>query len=722
MSVTSFILYSNGYARSAGIRDYISDECWYVPATVNILRRVFHVTPIPCSNGVCTYTVIVNDTCPVGFVEDLLGGAGIRIVNKTFKNLHAFAVESSKPLSLAELRRLADDCVSDLVPGILPDKQGINTYMNYEHPLLAKYFIAIGLVEGHMEPWAWRLPSFIAGVVIVVAVIASSAALAYGEGVVQAGLAVLVASVALSMDPALRAMSSVAMLDVYIGLFTILSVVALIYDRLMLSALFAGLAASVKYSGGFIILGVLPLLCMRGRWRDALRYLVVAAVSFIAVNLPLILYLGPAGWVRQLASALSWHTTSRPSGPPYTNPIGLILGEAPFTLYYVGSRPLLVAYANPFEATAAAVTSLISVVSFIAAWRLGGDEPIVIDKLSFAYLGILLGYVLTYIAGNHTLYSFYTVQFTPLAALILAVLVGRFGEFIERLKRCAGLLSEWGSSPLAPISVARLVLVAGLLQSWLLVAALHASPAYPGLFGFLAAAAAGVEARKYWLAVFLMAAASIYLFYKFLRVTGLRRAAVSSVLYWFAVAAGRGDIYTAIAPVYTVTPIGLIDYYVLGFLSPTPLVLLALAPAMRSPRGWRQAASGALAFISGSLCSAVLSYLLGGGASWPAVVMWLLHLLLGVVGVAAAVAMSRRVDAVLSSIYMALYSVYTPGAALLPVYRGYGGKAILVSAWLVILAALVYPVAPTAGLILEAVIVCLGAAEFVASMARRGTG
>ncbi len=722
LTLTSLVIYMSGYARSSHVDDYISDECWYVPATINILRRVFHVTPNPCSGGGCVYTVVVKPSCQVSVVQDLLEEAGIHVLGKHYSHIEAVAVRAREPLNLSELESLTGGCVDDLVPGILPDKEGINSYMNYEHPLLAKYFIGVALVAGHVQPWAWRLPSLLAGLAIVSLVIVASAAYAYEEGVTQVLLAVLVASVALAMDPALRAMSAVAMLDVFIGLFTVASAAAFASNRLLLSAVLAGLAASVKYSGAFIVLGVAALLLLEGRARDLIRYVVVASAVFILVNAPLIAYLGPLGWLKQLSSALAWHTTSRPSGPPATNPFGLLLGEAPFTLYYVGNKPLLVAYANPFEATAAAVTALVSLIAYTVASRLGGEEALVIDRLSAAYLGIVAGYVLTYVAGNHTLYSFYTVQFTPLAALILSTLVGRFSEFADRLRRVYGLLVDWSSSPTAPVKLARLALVAGVVPAWIAVALMHATPQYPRLFGFLGAACIAVEAKKYWLAVLLMALASSYLLYKMLRVLDLRRAAAAAPVYWLAVLAGRGDVYTAIAPVYAVTPLGTLDYAVLGLLAPTPLLLLPLAPTLRR-RGSRGAAAGILVFLTGSVVSLGASAVAAGSLPTAPLILWLLHAAVGVAGAAALCVAGGRgpVEAGLNCVYMALYAPYTPGAALAPLYRGAGGS-VLVSAWLVLLAAAVYPLMPSAAFILEAVIVCLGVFEVVASLVSEKLG
>ncbi|MEM1926834.1 MAG: hypothetical protein QXR64_07275 [Pyrobaculum sp.] len=43
--------------------------------------------------------------------------------------------------------------------------------------------------------------------------------------------------------------------------------------------------------------------------------------------------------------------------------------------------------------------------------------------MSILYLSTYGGYWLVYLAGNHTLYSFYTTHFSPLAHIILARLM-----------------------------------------------------------------------------------------------------------------------------------------------------------------------------------------------------------------------------------------------------------------------------------------------------------
>jgi predicted membrane-bound dolichyl-phosphate-mannose-protein mannosyltransferase len=103
----------------------------------------------------------------------------------------------------------------------------------------------------------------------------------------------------------------------------------------------------------------------------------------------------------EIISALSWHTTSRPPGPTASTPLDWLFMQNSFALHV-----------NP-DVYASGTPAYLAALIYALYKR---------DDVSILFLSTYGGYWLVYLAGNHTLYSYYTAHFSPLAHILLAEL------------------------------------------------------------------------------------------------------------------------------------------------------------------------------------------------------------------------------------------------------------------------------------------------------------
>lgn len=193
-----------------------------------------------------------------------------------------------------------------------------------EHPPLGKWLIGVPVRVFGFFPRAWRLASVLAGA-LTVALLFVFARLAFGSTGVAAAAALL-----LAVDYPHFIHSRLALLDVFLCLFTLAAFLCCFLDRAQIAAraagrashqrwrlaagVAAGAAAATKPSGGAIAVGVLALvagweLAERRRATGSLAGLGRAATSIalLLVAVPLAMYAATyAGRVDGSLLALPW--------------------------------------------------------------------------------------------------------------------------------------------------------------------------------------------------------------------------------------------------------------------------------------------------------------------------------------------------------------------------------------------------------------------------------
>ena len=391
----------------SGEPKYISDECWYVSAARNMLRKIFGLTPNSCTGNLCYATVFVNGVEVKEKVEEFIETNGGIVVKDDYSRRvlagYEYTIAFKAPMDII---RLLERNYTVIVGYPYPDWDDVANYLNLEHPPLGKYFIMLAMLVSD-TPLAWKIPSLIAGSLIVVLAYLISRRV-FGE---YAGL--LAAAIAF-VEPVIRAMSMVAMLDIYVALFTMISLYFAVKASYTLTSINVGLAGSSKINGFTNVISIIL-----SSWRNkkvsnlklAVYVFIIPLLVYVTVNIPIIVYEGGiTKWIDLQLWALSWHTQSRPpGGPPVANPWDWFIARNPFPLHY---SPNLSATPSP-PLMLLTIPLTIILVPLALKGRVRGSGTI----LSWFWIPIAM-FSFLYILGNRTQYSFYSAQVTPIAAVI----------------------------------------------------------------------------------------------------------------------------------------------------------------------------------------------------------------------------------------------------------------------------------------------------------------
>ena len=406
IALAFFKAYSS-YKIASSINDYISDEVWYASSTRNIMNDVLGLNTVYKVNNTPVYTIFAYSHSDLKHIIDKVVENGGFIVKDDYKNVIAVAVACNE--SLDWLKSLPG--VLKVTPGYpQPDESNIMDYYNQEHPPLAKYLIGLSMILLGDKPLSWRIPGIIEAslLVLIAALIGWRLLGAFG---------MIIASLALALDPLTTRMGAIAMLDIHLAFFTALSLMFYLYDRYYLALLAACLSFLVKFSGLFTLAALYVSLRARGYRASRLIPIFILTLVFTSLILytPFISYFGVSEVINKFIGALKWHTTSRPAGPVTSNPLDWILGANSFILYL---NPELLAKGSPIIYVPSFVISLIIAPLAVYPGKLGvfGRRASIV-----ALWGVFLtlGYFLIMLLGNRTLYSFYMTQASPVLCSFL---------------------------------------------------------------------------------------------------------------------------------------------------------------------------------------------------------------------------------------------------------------------------------------------------------------
>ena len=294
-------------------------------------------------------------------------------------------------------------------------------YFNLEHPPVGKYLIALSMIVCGDKPLCWRLPGIIESGFIPVLLGLAFLRFPWRRNSGVEYVAALAAAAAASADPILYYSGSVAMLDIHLAFFESLSLALFMMNYRRASLIVAGLAIATKFSGAAIILAFLLYDVFIGSGvRERLKLIsediLIPFIIYVIVMIPLAYYFGVGRLVTETINALKWHTTSRPPGPPTSTPLGWIFNSNPFFYsFYPIAMPAILNSVLHFIALV-----VLAPLAAIGIWR---DSKRVAGG-PLLYAGVILTYVIVWILGNHTFYSFYSVQLTPgMAAIMGGVIV-----------------------------------------------------------------------------------------------------------------------------------------------------------------------------------------------------------------------------------------------------------------------------------------------------------
>jgi len=416
-----------------GAKGYVSDEVWYVDAARNILRKIFNLGPKQSGSTFNATLVYASKEDAVKAVQ-YAQMYGVTVLSTEFTHLNATYV-SAKSREAIEAFGKATNAIDVVYGWVLGDAKNINDYLNLEHPPTAKYLIALSMLLLGDRPLYWRIPSIIMGVLTVLLTFFVVKRLTKYE---ELGL---VTAAAVAVDPLVRNLASIALLDIFVTAFTLLAIFFAVSKKYKESLLILGLATTFKFTA---LLAFIPILLLyiselieRGVngfteiLNKSIESLLLALLSFVffqlLVSAPIILKIGLGPWLQQsIFGALSWHLSTKCIGsncPIASAPWDWFFGINSFPLYiYPGGYTL---YAQGF---APAYTLSFILVIFTVAYRFQKSKPLS-EKPWVILSGLFSAYLLLWIAGSRTQYSFYAVQLTP---FIYIYLVAQIYEFLKR--------------------------------------------------------------------------------------------------------------------------------------------------------------------------------------------------------------------------------------------------------------------------------------------------
>lgn len=434
------------YELNRGGKGYVSDEVWYVSAARNMLSDLFGLkvfNPLACSA-----TIILNKSYEPLVVNALALRYNVNIVDTNYNKLkHALYVESLNYSSLHEFtNELASKYgVREVVYGWrLPDNDGINNYLNTEHPPLGKYLIAISIALLGDYPLHWRIPSVVSGVLMILLLYYLALNISRSPWI-----ALLAASLA-AVDPLFKALGSIALLDIFVATTSVAAAIAIVERRYVAASILIGISASFKFNGLFTLIPMM-IIYLRDLVRvrrsidleTTYKYIewlfknaAIIVLVFLIASAPFIAGYGLGGWLRDTINSFKWHTSEKcPSSkagcPTSSFPIDWFIGVNAFTLYV---NPTIVAMGNYIFWTASLWLSILFIPAAKTFRKVG--YPLLL------LLGTLLGYIMLWIVGGRTQYSFYAIHLLPFTYLVLASML----EVIVDRNSLKEVFNKWLSS------------------------------------------------------------------------------------------------------------------------------------------------------------------------------------------------------------------------------------------------------------------------------------
>ena len=322
------------------------------------------------------------------------------------------------------------------------------SYWNLEHPPLAKYIIALALMAQH-SPYAvaWRIPSVI---------LTSLEPLIIFLGItlgnprdVRRLIGGAVGAMVFPIETITATVGALALLDTYAAFFITLAIAFAINKRWGLAAVAMGLALASKETAlPFVLaLAIYYYLNSNESLKDKLitsLALILGPIAIAALSYaPIVAYLGLRNTVLGIETTLHWDLQNRPSGPVPSSPIdwffgvnamigGIITETIRVGNNYVVRQLLLRFSMNPFvEAPAFIIALGYFVYSLLARRAVPRDLGTVFLVTGFVIFSIV--YML-----NHTFYSFYSIVFVPVTAMIWSEVISSVYPGVRSVRRAIG--------------------------------------------------------------------------------------------------------------------------------------------------------------------------------------------------------------------------------------------------------------------------------------------
>lgn len=296
------------------------------------------------------------------------------------------------------------------------------------HPPFGKWLIAIGIRFFGNEEFGWRFASAIFGTLSILLIYLIVKKLFNSE------FLSITAALLMAFDGLNLVMSRVALLDIFLMFFILLSIYFLITNNLWLSGSAIGLAISIKWSAAFLIPLVILFVVVYNKVTFRNLYKVVSQFTLLPISIYFASWSGwifsSQGWARQSESnvfaslwnyhlqILDFHQGLDDKHAYQANPWSWLVLGRPTSFYY--ESPSDCGAEKCAQEILAIGTPLLWWISIFAVAITFG---FLVTKLERAAAIILLGFAGTYLPWffiqSRTTFYFYSISILPFLILAL---------------------------------------------------------------------------------------------------------------------------------------------------------------------------------------------------------------------------------------------------------------------------------------------------------------
>ena len=296
------------------------------------------------------------------------------------------------------------------------------------HPPFGKWLIAIGIRFFGNEEFGWRFTSAIFGTLSILLIYLIVKKLFNSE------FLSITAALLMAFDGLNLVMSRVALLDIFLMFFILLSIYFLITNNLWLSGSAIGLAISIKWSAAFLIPLVILFVVVYNKVTFRNLYKVVSQFTLLPISIYFASWSGwifsSQGWARQSESnvfaslwnyhlqILDFHQGLDDKHAYQANPWSWLVLGRPTSFYY--ESPSDCGAEKCAQEILAIGTPLLWWISIFAVAITFG---FLVTKLERAAAIILLGFAGTYLPWffiqSRTTFYFYSISILPFLILAL---------------------------------------------------------------------------------------------------------------------------------------------------------------------------------------------------------------------------------------------------------------------------------------------------------------
>jgi len=463
---TQNLYLTNAFSSKSYVNAYVSDEIYYVTSSRYVLYKVFNVNELKISpsNNDRYYTIVlgnylnlsafkfIRDKCDCFDIIDnnyrgsipatiTISKESTLITRTVFvgNNINAVYIKVHENCSIKRIIEVFEEynyTIIDVVPGwALPDTKYYAGF-NLEHPPLGKYIIMVFILLLGDNPFTWRVPSIVADLITMVfSYLITKSILETLINKKKAEYIALLTPLIMLCDNIYYTIGVLAMLDPFLSMFTVIGVYIFIntnyrnfYQNILKTITF-GLAGLIKYSGLFIALADIIEGFMVGKgfierlrlgFSALLRYYIIYPSMLIVSSLPFIIYLGFYNWFKMaIIDAIRWHLSTKTppgAGPVSSSPFDWLIGVNSFILW---TDPVT---GKNITCTGLWYVYLSSMILALIILPLYFRQT-KIRRLFLASFSIWFMYLLLYLLGNKSLYSFYIIHFVPLLEIQLIVII-----------------------------------------------------------------------------------------------------------------------------------------------------------------------------------------------------------------------------------------------------------------------------------------------------------